>query len=286
MNMKTLAFVLAALLVAPPFAHAGKEQALKVFITLLTGAGAAKAMEKADEAHAVYQQKDAVIQNLKSQGIDPTDGAIYSLYFSLNGDASSVYWADTLNKPDIYAVVQIEGDGTFLIPAIQNEYAGQALMNNLIHKHVSAGRRVLVHILDDDSFSDTVWNSILQSTIEYRATAEVSCRQFAGANVEASGKIRLLDRNMQLDAPDYIASAEFSTPSSADGRWLANGTLYDSQKRQVGKLQFAQIWRADPTLIPSAAQAHSRSVFWYVLGGVGLLVAVVVLFSRNQKAAA
>jgi len=286
MKSKLLLLVVGLALAVPHQSHAQASKALKWVFTLVTGAAAAESFARADEAHSVYKQKDSVIQNLKAQGIDPTDGAIYSLYFSLNGDVSSVMWADIFSKPDIFAVVQIEGQGTFLVPDIHNEYAGQPILENIVAKNATPGARILVHILDDDSLSDAIWNSILQSRVSYRVTSEISCTTFARVNVEASGQIRLLDRNMVIDAPDYIATAEFTAPSSPDGRWLANGILRDSENRDVGKLQFAQIWRADPQLVQEAAQSHSRGIFWGVFGGVALLVGVTALFSKNQKTTA
>lgn len=286
MKFKLLLVVLVLVLSVPHESHASKGQALKWVVTLVTGAGAAESFARADEARSVYTQKDSVVQNLKAQGIDPTDGAIFSLYFSLNGDVSSVMWADVFSKPDIFAIVQIEGQGTFLIRDIHNDYGGQPILNNVIAKNAAPGARILVHILDDDNLSDTIWNQILQSRVSYRVTSQIACTTFARVNVEASGGIRLLDRNVIIDAPEYIATAEFRVPSSPDGRWVANGVLRDTQNREVGKLQFGQIWRADPQLIPAAAQSHSRAIFWWVFGGVALLVAVSVLFSKSEKPAA
>jgi len=296
MKSKLLLLVVGLALAVPHQSHAQASKALKWVFTLVTGAAAAESFARADEAHSVYKQKDSVIQNLKAQGIDPTDGAIYSLYFSLNGDVSSVMWADTFSKPDIFAVVQIEGQGTFLIPDIQQDYSGQPILENVIAKNATPGARILVHILDDDCLSNTIWNQILQSRIDYRVTSEnwikrfilfhgIQATTFARLNFETSGSLRLLDRNMVIDKPDYIATAEFTAPSSPDGRWLANGILHDSKNREVGKLQFAQIWRADPQLIQEAAKSHSRGIFWGVFGGVALLVGVVALFSKSQKAA-
>ena len=166
--MRAISLLLAAILALPLSASAQKArvqgQALKWIFTLVTGAAAAKAAGNADQAHAVFVQKDAIATKLKSQGLDTTDGAIYSLYFTLNGDVSSVMWADIFSKPDIFVVVQIEGDGTYIIPDIHNEYAGQPIIENLFRKAIPAGRKILVHILDDDSVSDDIWNNILQTS--------------------------------------------------------------------------------------------------------------------------
>ncbi len=288
--MKAIFALIAAVLALSATGHAQnpRGQALKWAFTLVTGAGAAKALGNADQAHAIYQQKDAIAERLKRQGIDPINGAVFSIYLSLNGDVSSVYWADIINKPDIYALVQIEGDGDYLVPAIQYEYAGQPIIENLFHKSVPAGRRVLVHIMDDDSFSNTVWNNILQSSVSYSVTTDISCSPVLKAKIEAGGKIRVLDRNMELDAADYIASAEFTSPSTSEDRWVANGVLRDSSNREVGKLQFGQVWRSHPEVIQSATEeadtAHSNFVFWSALGVVGIAIFGKLIFSRTQIA--
>ncbi len=283
MKSNILLIALGLALALPCESHAQKGQALKWVFTLFTGAGAAESFARADGARSVHKQKDSVVQNLKAQGIDATDGAIFSLYFSLNGDVSSVMWADIFSKPDIFAIVQIEGQGTFLIRDIHNDYGGQPILNSVIAKNALPGARILVHILDDDNLSDTIWNQILQSRVNYRVTTEISCTTFARANIETSGGIRLLDRNMVIDAPDYIATAEFRAPNSQDGRWLAHGVLRDAQNREVGKLQFGQIWRADPQLVPQVAESRSRWIFWAVFGGVALLVGLTALFSKTQR---
>lgn len=284
MRSKLLLMILGLALTLPQQSHAQASKALKAVIGLGIGAAAAKSFERADEASSVYKNKDSVAQNLKTQGIDPTDGAIYSLYFSLNGDVSSVMWADIFSKPDVFAVVQIEGQGTFLIPNIQQDYGGQPVLETVIAKHATPGARILVQLRDDDCLSNAIWNQILQSRTDIHVTSEILATKFARVNVEASGSLRLLDRDMVIDAPDYIATAEFTAPSSPDGRWLANGVLRDSQNHEVGKLQFAQIWRADPQLVQEAAKAHSGAIFWGVLGGVVILVAG--WFLKSQKTTA
>lgn len=142
--------------------------------------------------------------------------------------------------------------------------------------------------MDDDSFSNTVWNNILQSSVSYSVTADVSCKPFLKAKVEAGGKVRLLDRNMELDAADYIATAEFTAPNTREDRWVANGVLRDSSNREVGKLQFGQVWCSHPEVLARATEAadtaHSDFVFWSVLGGVALVIFGKLIFSRTQNA--
>jgi len=68
-------FLVIAIIVAlsPAELLAAPNNVAKLAITLLTGAAAADAAANASEAKAVYQEKDAVVEKLKTQGIDPTD---------------------------------------------------------------------------------------------------------------------------------------------------------------------------------------------------------------------
>jgi len=266
---------------------------LKTVITLLTGAAAAKALENSAEAKVVYEEQDKILQQLRSQGLTEEAPAIYSLYFSLNGDASSVYWADILNKPDIITLVQIEGQGNYLVPDIANEYAGQPFLETIVNREAPAGRRIIVHVLDDDSFSNAIWNNLLQTRVNFSLRGEggaVAAQAMFRADVEANGHIQLLDKNMTIDTYDYIATAEFIVPTSPDGRWVADGVLHDSKGRTVGSLRLAQLWRPIPTrpLIEDAVgkrgAAFGKFVFWGVLGVVLLAVVVKLLASKDTKA--
>jgi len=257
------------------------EKVLKAVMKLIVGAGAAESFKRADVANSVYKDKDAIFQSLKSQGLDPINGAIYSIYFDMNNDASSLYWADLFSRPDIFAKVQIEGQGSYLVPNIYQNYSGQPILEIILTKKIKPGSRIIVHICDDDSLSNTIWNQILQSRIDYKVTSTISCYSMVRIDSQGSGSIRLLDHHAVIDAPDFIASAEFSAPDSQGERWVADGKLIDSSNRNVGSLQFAQFWMADPQLAQEIAKAHSEWIFWVVFGGVLLCVFISIFFYKN-----
>lgn len=303
MKSKILFLALVASLLLAPQANAQNKATAKALVwiaTTVVGLFGSKAAENADLARSDYEYQKSLIERMRNQGVDPVDGAIFSLYFSLNGDASSVYWADIVGKPDIYAVVDIEGQGTFLIPKIFNEYSGQPTLETVIAKNAKPGARVVVNIYDDDSFSDTVWNEILQSSVNYQIDANVGSvksghypnlvfNKSVGVSLQANGKIRLLDRNLVIDAPDFITGAEFKIPYTTDGCWHAGGELRDPKNNIVGRMEFAQVWRADPAVFKrmndDANKAHARFVFWCSIGGVALLVGIGILISRFTKPA-
>jgi hypothetical protein len=271
--------------------NAGK--ALKAIVTLVTGAAAAKGFAIADEAHSTWKAKDEILENLRRQGLQDADKkAIYSIFFTLDSDASCVRWADIFNDPDIFVYLQIEGEDDYVFPSITYEYAGQPLLMSFVHREIPSGRRVLVHILDDDTWSDSIWNSILSSRIDYRATASMPCKTLVSARAELNGRLQILDRTVVIDAPDYITTAQFLVPESPDGRWLMSGNLADEKGRKVGQLQFMQVWRPDREAIKKNEQAvgdaigdkdkaRRQLIFWSVFGLVALAVTARLFFSNK-----
>ncbi|MFN2542602.1 MAG: hypothetical protein ABR514_10620, partial [Chthoniobacterales bacterium] len=156
MNRVILTLLLTTLIIQAPEARAQSAKAAKAIITLLTGAAAAEAVSQTVGAKIDYDEaRDA----LQKQGINTNEMAIYSLYFTLNGDVSSMMWADIFNKPDVFAIVSIEGQGNFLIPETYEEYSGQPILLNVIAKRARPGQRIVVNIYDDDSWSNRVWNT-------------------------------------------------------------------------------------------------------------------------------
>lgn len=291
------AVALVTMIAVPAFtAHANPGKVLKWVAAITAGTAAAKSAANADEADSFYKEQLNIIQALKQKGIPPDNTSISSFYFSLDGNVSSVMWADIFNKPDIFATVEIEGHGRYIVPIMQYEYTGQPIMENLITEKIRPGSRILIHILDDDTLSDTIWNNILQTRIDCRISADVACTKMSKVHIEASGKIRLLDKNVVVAAPDMIATAEFRAPELPGSTgWRAAGPLFDSSNRKVGELHFAKIWEADRQDILAAeeavrkasrdaAVAHSKKIFWSIMGGVFILVTVAVLISKSTTA--
>lgn len=261
-------------------------QALKAAVTVLIGAGAAGSLANAAEAQRLHEDKANIVARLKSQGVDPRTAAIFSVYFTMNGDASAVYWADIIGKPDVFIVVAIEGHGQFLLPRIEYEYSGQPILERLLEQSIEPGRRVAVYVYDDDSASDTVWNNVLKTRITFEATADVRAAKPLAVSATASGSLQLLDSHVMLDKPDFIASAEFIAPEASDGRWAADGELRDSRGHTIGKIQFAQLWRADPaqvqTTIEDEARSYKLTIFWCGTAVVLALVFVKMLSKHGE----
>jgi hypothetical protein len=293
MKKIVLITMLAFALPVHAFAQAGRAagHTLKVVITLLTGAAASKAAAETTMYYHVFNDKSEILQSLRAQGMTIDQPAIYSLYFSLNFDASAVYWADFIGRPDVFTLIQMQGVKDCIVPAITYEYSGQPLLSTIVHSEILAGSRVLIHFLDDDTASNDIWNNILKTKTDFSISAQgktVLSSMLIDSKVAASGQIQLLNENVTLDAPDYIATAEFVVPETKDGIWVANGIVYDNKNLEVGTVQLAQIWR--PLNSPAGIrrikkeinEARSKMIFW---GGVGVVCVAVfakLLFDQRK----
>lgn len=260
--------------------HAAR-QALKVVVTILTGVTATTAAAEATDAYYVMKQKDGLLESLRSQGMTLDQPAIYSLYFSLNDDASAVKWADIVGWPDVFSLIQMQGMGESIVPAISYEYRGQPLQTTFVHTEIPAGRRILIHFLDDDTTSNEIWNNVLSTKVDFTLSAQLKTVQstmLIDTKGTGRGQIQLVKKNLTIDPPDIIATAEIIVPDAPDGHWVANGKIYDSKNREVGKMQFSQIWR--PLNSPAGikqlegerAKAHKKMIFW---GGIGIVFVFV-----------
>lgn len=279
--------VLSCFLISP--VHAQKGKALQTIFRILVGTAAAKALANAAEADSIEADKEAVVQRLMSKGVDLRDGAIFSTYFSLNNNADAVYWADLASKPDIYLLVSIEGHGDFLIPKYVSEYAGQPILENIIAKKIEPGRKIVVYVLDEDTTSDAIWNSVLQTKVSFDIGSNISVCQPISISVGASGTVQVIGSHVTLDSPEFIAVAEFIVPDTEETVWVADGILRDEYSREVGRIQFSQIWKADPAQIDAAEadviSSRESKVFWFGLSAVLVLVFGKMFFTSNTKSA-
>ncbi len=239
-------------------------------------AGAAAAAEKGVETYDISQLLDV----LKAQHADATERAIYSVTYSLNGEASSVMWADIFSKPDTFVVIEIEGVGHYLLPNIHQNYGGETVLQTVLAGSVPPGRRVAVYLLDDDSTSDAIWNSILSSRVQYTVEASHRVSRAEKIQVTASGSIQLLQRPATLDAADMIACAVFPVPEAPDHQWRASAQLLDGKGQPVGKLEFAQLGEVPWEKYEAALAQRRHAIFYVALFGV-LGVCGAMVFRRS-----
>ncbi len=272
--IKQIALSLIAILLCQPLAHAGRYD---VAIKIVTGAAAVLGAANSAEATTIYQQKYDVVRDLKQHNLNPRDGAIFQIYFVVDPRAAHRW----ILNPNVYALVQIEGQGDFVPASITKGYRGQEISLTVYGKDVSPGGRILVNILDDKEFWNTAWNALLQSEISFQVAAK-TVLPMVKTQFDASGKIRLIDKDITFQPPGYLATAEITVPTTTDGIWMADGTLYDSNKNNVGKLQFREIWRADSRLLSEMSALTWRVVFW---GGLAVVLGIVFISQFNKSKA-
>lgn len=256
---------IALLTLSPKACSAQRAKAIKSIVKVLTGVGAAESMRRSGQSYEEYKHEDAILTQLRNQGVDANNSSIYSVYFRTTGG----YWADFWSKPDLFFIVDIEGQGSKLVPQIHYNYRGEQVLDVVVSESVRPGSRIVIRVIDDDSSSDKIWNGILKTRANLSVTPEVQATQFISVRANASGQIALLDRNTTLDAPDFVASAEFIVPETDDGLWVADAKLIDASQQNVGALKFASLWSAPHQLAEQqrkVGSSFSKFLFWGVLG--------------------
>ncbi len=258
----------------PPAQAGGRATVFNVVIEMIVGAGGVFAAAHSAEAKAIYDQKAAVVDDLKERKLNPRDGAIFQIYFSVDPHSAHRWFL----SPNVYALVQPEGQGDFIPASITKGYRGQPLSLTIYGRQIRPGGRILVHILDDKEFWNTTWNSLLQTEIPFPVVG-VTVTPMVKVQWGANGKIRVLNKDITFQPPGRMATADITVPSASDGIWMADGTLYDVEKKPVGKLQFGQIWRADPRLLTEMSTLTWRIVFW---GGLAIVLGLVFVWQFKR----
>jgi len=246
----------------------------KTIVTVISGAAAAASLGQSATEEERRIEIDKTIEELKAKGIDPRDGAIYQLYFKANPKAAGRWFF----KPNVYALIQIEGQGDYVPAAIARGYEGQEFSVTIYAHQIRTGGKVLVHLLDDKQWWNTAWNSILQTEIPISITGK-SITPLVRAEVQSDFSIKLINKDVVFQPPGYIAQASITVPHSEDGIWLAEGRLEDKETHDAGRIQFAEIWRADVY----SKKSHSTwaFIFWGALAIVLFLVFLKLLLGKK-----
>lgn len=274
------AFIL--LLVPATLSEAFRGKLIETIVKVVTGGAAAESMRRSAHSFDQYETERSILERLQEQGLDCSNDAIYSIYFKTDGG----YWADFWSKPDVFFYVDIEGLGSFLVPQIHNNYSGQHILDRILAKEVPPGSKVVVRVMDDDTTSDVVWNNILSTRVNIDVSSDLRVTQFIPVRSGASGTIRLLDRQVTIDAPDYIAECVFEVPLTINGIWMADGQLQDEDGNSVGAIQMASVWAARRDFDEQANLAsswRSSGVFWLVIGVCCFLWFLKSVFIPNKK---
>lgn len=253
-------------------------------VKIITSTAAAGSLGLSAGAMESFQHERAFLDSMRSRGLDQSDDCVYSIYFKVTKGG----WADWFSDPDLFFYVDIEGQGSFLVPQIHWNYAGGPILDRVLARDVKPGSRVVVRVLDDDTWTDEIWNNILKTRVSIYMAPEIQVTKYVSIRPGyVGGQIQLLDRNVVIDAPDPVATAEFVVPETKDGFWAADATLYDDSGNDVGNLQFACV-RSDKREWQEHMSAASgwlgSAVFWLVLGLCFLIWFVKQVFFRSIPA--
>lgn len=282
MKRNLLLVIMIFLLLMPTICFAGgADKVLKGIVTLVFGATAVVTSNKASKENQILRHAKEIKSNLKKQGYELTNEALFSVFLDLNNDASSLYWADIMSKPDVYIVVSMEGQNPIVIPSIYSEYAGTKILESFIAKQGVKGGKCVLTIYDDDTTSNTFWNSILKTKVKINIRADLSAYKGIPVVINAStNSCQLLDRNVTLDSADVIASAVFNIPSNSEV-WSANIDLIDSSNRSVGKMSIKQLLTPVQSVSKTIAKSENN---YYLYIGITLVTGIVFLkliFSKS-----
>jgi hypothetical protein len=223
-----------------------------------------------------------MLKQLRAQGADPSAMTGYSVYFKLDMKSTAVMQSDwNVTYPDVFVVVSIEGEGDFLIPKVEDEYVGQPIQLAFLHHKIPSGRRVLVHIYDDDSLLNDLLNRIAQTKINYRLGTGVPFMKLIGG--EVSGTFQITDKNYVLNANDHIGTFEFFMPDFELGRHAISGKLIYGKNQTVGMAEFVQVWTPSPEIVRQESRSHFMGVLGTWTGSFGILSAFAVLAYKGAK---
>ena len=169
--------------------------------------------------------------------------AVYSVEFDLNRD--KIYWTRLIGWPNIFPVLQVEGEGQFLIPEIFYNYQGTVIIWTFKIPKIPANRNVSIHILDDHSASNDIWNNILNKrwVVNLNADAKVSTMTAGmNCNASASGAIQLIDKPITIIGPKPICNYTVTCPDPwFSNEWHTEGQLMNGSGEVIGTMRFSQL---------------------------------------------
>ena len=250
------------------------KDAQKLIAAVTTGVASVFASSQTAEAKAAYEAKTVTIRELEKLGIDTKDGALYQLFFQVDPSASDRWFFN----PNVFVLVQIEGQyGDFIPASCAWSYKGQPYCVSFYAKEIQPGAAVIVHMLDDKTLSRQVWENLLKKRHPIRLDVEIIPSVI---NVSYSTSLQLVDDDYTINSYGHLATTEFIVPESPDSAWLVEARFLDKSNRDVGRLQFKQVWRVDPKL---ASLSFSRVIFWVGLAVVFGLIFIKVLYGKHTN---
>ncbi|MBM3862280.1 MAG: hypothetical protein FJ395_21875 [Verrucomicrobia bacterium] len=155
-------------------------------------------------------------QKRQTENSPTSASANYSLEFWFRGRNIIM---DNLprGRPDLFAVIEIAGQGTYVIPAIIQNYQGEFhVLNFQCPERIRPGTTVAIHFYADHSVSDAIWKRILQTQVQINGVLKVMPSAKVGADIRVSTTLQLIGSNsaseLVLSGPTNLRTVVVTWP--------------------------------------------------------------------------
>lgn len=248
---------------------------------------------------------DSTLRDLVTSGAAPPDSALFSFMFVVSNDCPAIKNADMLGWPDVFTILEVEGKGTYLIPDIRGEYSGGPILQTFVGGFAAPGMRIAIYILDDDTLSNEIWNSILSQKIDWKVKASygeaisaffrkkdgegmIDIKGAMQVEADASGSFQLLKTKQVLDAPDRLAWAVIRVPETGEGRWSATTELRDKDGNIVGRMELRSlsVFTKKDLELHQQGQQKAKLLEWgiYIVGAIAsMFIVLAFLHYRTRR---
>ena len=151
--------------------------------------------------------------------------AMYSLDVTLDGDAISGLFG--LTHPNIYFVIDIQGQDKYILPDIEYSFKGGRILKSFLAKNYKPGSNIQITIYDSDATSNAIFNNLLRTKITAEGGISTNGAVPIKAEAAVSGNIQLIKdgQTLVLDAPEIISSVIGTAPKEKDKFFEAKGKL-------------------------------------------------------------
>lgn len=172
---------------------------------------------------------------------------IYSLDVTLDPGAGAVFWSRWFGRPNLTALVQVEGAGEYWIPQVYPAYRGGPLLWSFAAPKIPAGRKLNVVIFDDKTDENAALNALMRTKMYPSLAGRVSVAGLVQVNLTADTSFQILSGD-QPDLPlinfNPICSYTVTCPDpwfNFDNRWSTEGTFFDFSNKPIGQITFKQL---------------------------------------------
>ena len=297
----TWSLVAIVMVAAPSSSEANLGGLARMVNSIKTGANASMVITGGTAVAAAYSSSNAVeakyarelssgeLDRLRSSGVDTRGDAFFSLYMRFDGGKAEMFWSDWFSKPDMMTIVDVEGQGTYLLPNIRTNYdANVPILERIVGKSVPPGTRIIVAVFDCDDGTNQILNHWLKTPVSLDGSAKVYFPIPVGIGSVSGGvgaNISILGSDVVFNNSELIGVIEMEAPrANQSGQWRASGNFITNQGEKLGEYSFSQFWSAKgrQELVADVQTHGGRQVFWWVIAGALGLYFISRLFAPSK----